>query len=161
MKTLALIISLMLFSMVAHARLGETPPQISVRYGAMKGLPEVIGTNTWKGKFRHAGFDVTVTFWNGKAVEENFFKESFSISKRDAETLFRAVSGDGKITSESAETHDLKLIIVDFRNLNNDATGTLFDDGNDSGSLDVVTKDYTDFRSKKAHEDAKKKLADF
>jgi hypothetical protein len=134
MKTLVLLTSLMLFTMTAHARLGETPAQVTARYGTMKGTPEIIGTNLWKGTFRHAGFDVTVTFWNGRAVEENFFKDSFSISERDAEMLFRAVSGDGKITSESADTHDPKLTIVDFKNLNNGATGTLFNDGINSGS---------------------------
>jgi len=127
----------------------------------MKGTPEIIGTNVWNGQFRHAGFNVTVTFWNGKAVEEEFFCDGNSISQDDALTIFRAVSGDGKVTARSGSTGDPKLHTVYFDNVNNGTTGLLFNDGISSGSLDIASKNYVDFRLKKSDADTKKKLAGF
>jgi len=158
-KFFTIIGCILLLVCSARARLGESPSEIIKRYGPMKGTPKILGKNEWNGNFRHAGYDITVTFWNGKAAEEEFFDDANSIAEDDAQTIFRAVSGDGKITPRRPS--DPKLHTIYFDNLSNGALGLLCNDGINDGSLTVMSKDYMDFSGKNSREATKKKMAGF
>ena len=158
MKTPLLILALLTLAYTASARLGETPAQISTRYGTMEGTPDVIGTNLWKGTYHHESYHIDVTFWNGKAVEEDF---NDYIPEDDAMRIFSSVAGEGKITSTPLGVDDPDHTWIYYGNDANGVTGTLYDEGIKSGSLTVVSKDYRDFRSKEWGKESKKKFAGF
>jgi hypothetical protein len=141
MKKLFSILALITLTHVAHARLSETPDEVTARYGAGS---VVTGTNddSYIESFDHNGFKIMVTFRNGKDAQEVLYKqvagEPVTIFQQDGDKLFQDISGGGKIVAERSGHSSL------YTNKINGATGML-----DGDCLTVQTKAYADYVDKK------------
>jgi|SRR6185312_8153296 len=160
MKKLSFILFLVMLASFAQARLNETPAEITARYGTMLNAPTIMGTNLWIGHFRHAGFEIDVTFWKGKCVKE-YFQVDDLFSEDAARTMFSSVTGEGKITTDRLPIKDDDCSMVNFENLATGATGQYYRRGIDVGTLTVEDKRYRDFEARQSADENKKKLAGF
>jgi hypothetical protein len=140
MKTLITILFLTI-AHVAHARLGETPEEVTVRYGTGSVVTRT-NDDSFIESFDHNSFKIMVTFRNGKDAQEVLNKqvagEPVTIFQQDGDKLFQDISGGGKIVAERSGHSSL------YKNKINGATGAL-----DGDYLAVQTKAYTDYVDKK------------
>jgi hypothetical protein len=95
MKTsLSFLAALLLIVPALHARIGETPEQTDARYGPPNGeLPAQSDRETIRHYFI-AGFEIAVSFVDGKSAQEKFYKLIFS--KEEIQTILDANKGAGK-----------------------------------------------------------------
>jgi len=79
---------LVLLTVIAEARIGETLDQIRARYGeGQKGGPRIPGTE--KFEFKKDGYTIDVSFFDGISVMEFFHRHDTKITDDDIKDLLK------------------------------------------------------------------------
>jgi hypothetical protein len=159
MKPILLLLSLGLFALPAHARLGETVAEIDKRYGSRIATNHIDDLVIYTYHFKE--YSVAVTFLDSKSVFEKITAlPPRYLSDEECESLFKNVGREGQWTKvPESDPNNLKTLWVRSED-NTSATRACVDPQKSIWELTIMTTDYNlhlSERRKQANEAQRKK----